>query len=249
MRIIRETKLQSPRKHSAVDDESTRLVVTNTVKELDLMRRELHNIKRDLNLEIMQFTTSFNQLLSAVHSLANIEKTNKATKKIEQWQIKLQCKCIKIVAVPVAPVTVKISKLSMLRSHEEWFTYMFYSHESGYRLCLRVLAAGFEDARGTSVSVFVQHMDETNVDHLAWPMEGTITAKLMNQIKDKHHHFSTITYNKSKDRMCAGQVTSHGANGMGEPHFIGYDELFRSTAKQQFVSDDSIYIEITFNQL
>ena len=73
MRIMHETKLQSSRKYS-VDDNNTKVVVTSTVRELDQMRRELHNIKRDLNLEIMQFTTSFNQLLSAVHSLANLDK-------------------------------------------------------------------------------------------------------------------------------------------------------------------------------
>ena len=151
-------------------------------------------------------------------------------------------------AIPVAPVTVEISKLSVLRSNEEWFTYMFYSHKNGYKLCLRVFAAGFQDARGTSVSVFVQHMDESNVDHLDWPMKGTITIKLLNQIKDKHHHLVTISYSKNKDRMCGGKVTSHGANGMGEPHFIGYDELFKSAAKQQFVRDDSIYFGITFSQ-
>jgi len=90
-------------------------------------------------------------------------------------------------------------------------------------------------------------MDESNVDHFDWPMKGVTTIKLLNQIKDKYHYLSTISYNKNKDRMCAGQVTNHGANGMGEPHFIGYDELFKSVAKQQFVRDDSIYFDTTFS--
>ena len=111
MEIVCETKLQSPRKESRKDD---RLALT--IQELNEVRKELHQIKRNLNSEIMQFTTSFSQLLSAVHSLASLDKPNKATKRSDRWQVRLQCQCIRLLAVPVAPVTVKLAKLSMLRS-------------------------------------------------------------------------------------------------------------------------------------
>jgi len=246
-----ETELVSMRKQltDTLDQlDSTKIELGNTIRELDYMRSELGNIRRDLNREIQNFSTSFNQLSTAVQSLTSIEKVSKVAKKSAKWRIKLHCQCIELKAVPVAPLTVKLTNFSSLRCNEEWFTYMFYSHENGYKLCLRVFAAGFEDARSTSLSVFIQHMDESNVDHLDWPMKGMIKLKLVNQLKDKHHHLSTICYNDDVDEMLAGQVTSFGANGMGEPHFISNDDLFKATPTRQFLRDDCIYFQIFFKQ-
>ena len=247
-----ETELASMRKQltATLDQlDSTKIELGNTIRELDYMRGELGNIRRDLNREIQNFTTSFSQLSTAVQSLTSIEKVSKVAKKSAKWRINLHCQCIELRPVPVAPVIVKLTNFSSLRCNEEWFTYIFYSHENGYKLCLRVFAAGFEDARATSLSVFVQHMDESNhVDHLAWPMKGIIKVKLVNQLKDKHHHLSTISYNDDFDEMLAGQVTSFGANGMGEPHYISYDELFKTTPTRQFLRDDCIYFQICFKQ-
>jgi len=246
-----ETELASMRKQltESLDQlDSTKTELSNTVMELDYMRSELSNIRRDLNREIQNFSTSFSELSTAVQSLTNIEKVSKVAKKSAKWRIKLHCQCIELTPVPVAPVMVKLTNFSTLRSNDEWFTYMFYSHENGYKLCLRVFAAGFEDARSTSLSVFVQHMDESNVDHLEWPMRGTLKLKLVNQLKDKHHHLSSIGYNADYDEMLAGQVTSFGANGMGEPHFISYEELFKATPTRQYLRDDCIYFQINFKQ-
>jgi len=246
-----ETELASMRKQltDTLDQlDSTKVELGNTIRELDYMRSELGNVRRDLNREIQNFTTSFNQLSTAVQSLTCIEKVSKVAKRSAKWRIKLHCQCIELKPVPVAPVMVKLTNFSSLRSNDEWFTYMFYSHENGYKLCLRVFAAGFEDARSTSLSVFVQHMDESNVDHLDWPMKGVIKLKLVNQLKDKHHHLSTICYNDDIDEMLAGQVTSFGANGMGEPHFISNEELFKTTPTKQFLRDDCIYFQIYFKQ-
>lgn len=246
-----EAELQTTRQQltDALDQlDQTRAELGNTMKELDQVRCELDNIKRDLNREVVMFTTGFKQLRSALDDLAAIKKANKLAKKSAKWRIRLNCQCIELMPVAVGPLTIKMMNFSLLRKNYEWFNYFFFSHENGYKLCLRVFPSGYEDARETSMSVFIQHMNGPYDDKLSWPMQGSVVIQLLNQVKDKHHYVTTISYNNKMDEMCAGQVTSHEANGMGEPHFIHYDDLFKTTSKKQFLRDDCVYFQISFRQ-
>lgn len=245
-----ETELQTTRQQltDVLDQlDRAKAELGSTMKELDQLRCELDNVKRDLNREVLMFTSGFKQLSSAVENLAGVPKNNKIAKKSAKWRIRLDCQCIDMTAVPAAPVTVKMTNFSLLRKNYEWFNHFFLSHDNGYKLCLRVFPAGYEDARETSMSVFVQHMNGSNDNNLRWPMSGSMVVELLNQVKDKHHYSTTISYN-DHDEMCAGQVTSHDGNGMGEPYFIRYDELFKATTKKQFLRNDCVYFRISFKQ-
>ena len=220
--------------------------IGTTMKELEELRSELDNVKRDLNREVLMFSTGFKQLSSAVERLAGVPKNNKMAKRSEKWRIRLDCQCIDIAPLPAAPITVRMANFSVLRKNYEWFNLFFFSHDNGYKLCLRVFPSGYEDARETSMSVFVQNMNGPHDNNLLLPMKGLVVVELLNQIKDKHHYHRTISYDDNVDEMCAGQVTSHGANGMGEPYFISYDDLFKTTAKKQFLRDDCVYFRISY---
>jgi len=244
-----EVELQTTRQQltNVLDQlDQAKAELSSTVKELDQMRCELDSVKRDINRDMLMFTNGFKQLSSALDSLAGVQKVNKAAKKSAKWRIRLNCQCIELVPLSVAPITVKMTNFSLLRKNYEWFNHFFLSHENGYKLCLRVFPSGYEDARETSMSVFIQHLNGSHDNDLPWPMQGTIQVQLLNQVKDKHHYLSTISYNNSRDEMCAGQVTSHEANGMGEPHFIHYDDLFKTTTNKQFLRDDCVYFQISF---
>ena len=247
-----ETELQVTRQQltNALDQlDRTKAELGSTMKELDELRCELDNVKRDLNREVLMFATGFKQLSSAVESLTSVPKNNKVAKHSAKWRIRLDCKCIEMAPIRTAPITVKMINFSLLRKNYEWFNHFFFSHENGYKLCLRVFPSGYQDARETSMSVFIQHMNGPNDDNLQWPMKGSVVVELLNQVKDKHHYLTTISYNDDVDEMCAGQVTSHEANGMGEPYFIRHEDLFKTTAKKQFLRDDCVYFRITFRQL
>lgn len=244
-----ETELQATRQQltNVLDQlDRTKAELGSTIKELDELRCELDNVKRDLNREVLIFATGFKQLSSAVENLASVPKNNKVAKNSAKWRIKLDCKCIEMAPIRPAPITVKMINFSLLRKNYEWFNHFFFSHENGYKLCLRVFPSGYQDAREKSMSVFIQHMNGPNDDQLQWPMKGAVVVELLNQMKDKHHHLTTISYNDDVDEMCAGQVTSHEANGMGEPYFMHHEDLFKTTAKKQFLRDDCVYFRITF---
>ena len=244
-----ETELQATRERltNALDQlDHTKAELESVVKELDDLRCELDNVKRDLNREISMFATGFKQLSTAVESLTTMPKNNKVAKNSAKWRVRLDCQCIEMTSIRTAKITVKMVNFSILRKNYEWFNHYFYSHENGYKLCLRVFPSGYKDARETSMSVFIQHMDGPNDDILQWPMKGTVMVELLNQAKDKHHLVTSISYNDNIDQMCAGQVTSHETNGMGEPHFVRHDELYKTTTKKQFLRNDCLYFRISF---
>lgn len=246
-----ETELQATREQltDVLDQlDRTKAELGRTIKELDELRCELGNVKRDLNREVLMFATGFKQLSTAVENLTSVPKKNKVAKKSAKWRIRLDCQCIDMTPLPVAALTVKMVNFSMLRKNYEWFNHFFFSHQNGYKLCLRVFPAGYQDARETNMSVFIQHMNGPHDNNLQWPMRGSVVVELLNQAKDKHHYLRTISYNDDVDEMCAGQVTSHEANGMGEPYFISYDDLHKTNNKKQYLRDDCVYFRITFRQ-
>ena len=244
-----ETELQATRERltNALDElDRTKAELGRVVKELDELRCELDNVKRDLNREVSMFATGFKQLSTAMETLTSFPKNNKVAKNSAKWRVRLDCQCIEMMPIRTAKITVKMVNFSILRKNYEWFNHYFYSHENGYKLCLRVFPSGYQDARETSMSIFVQHMDGPNDDILQWPMKGTVMVELLNQAKDKHHLVTSISYNEDIDQMCAGQVTSHENNGMGEPHFVRHDELYKTTPKKQFLRNDCLYFRISF---
>ena len=100
-----ETELQSTREQltEALDQlDRTKAELTCTLKELDELRCELDNVKRDLNREVLVFSTSFKQLSSAMERLAGVPKNNKMAKQSAKWRIRLDCQCIELEPVPAA---------------------------------------------------------------------------------------------------------------------------------------------------
>lgn len=73
----------------------------------------------------------------------------------------------------------------------------FYSHQSGYKLKLRLK---FYPPPHNDVGVFFYLMRGEYDDELPWPAEVTVTLKLLNQVGDHHHVERTKNMNWAKDK-------------------------------------------------
>ena len=69
-----------------------------------------------------------------------------------------------------------------------FFSSSFYTSPDGYRMGIRVDANGYDNAKGTHVSVFANLIKGDNDDSLTWPFTGSVTVELLNQLEDKNHH-------------------------------------------------------------
>ena len=92
----------------------------------------------------------------------------------------------------------------------------FYTHSSGYRMCIGLYPNGDENGKGTHVSIFTYLMQGPYDDHLKWPFRGEIMVQMVNQAGDHSHIDETIPYNdKIPDDTSDRVVGEERGNGWG----------------------------------
>jgi len=73
-----------------------------------------------------------------------------------------------------------------------WCSPPIYTHQYGYKFCIRVATNGYRDGKDTHISLFFYAMRGEYDDNLAWPAKGTIAVELLNQHSDSNHHAVSI---------------------------------------------------------
>ena len=99
----------------------------------------------------------------------------------------------------VTPTIVKMSSFTKkLKNKEQWHSSSFFAFEGGYQMYLNVNAAGDGKGEGTHVSVYLYLMKGPHDDELEqsghWPLRGTFTIELLNQLNDSDHHICVVQF-------------------------------------------------------
>ena len=146
----------------------------------------------------------------------------------------------------VCPVVLKMSEFDIKRRDKvEWYSEFFYTHNKGYKMCLRVDAAGNGDGEGTQLSVYLYLMKGPHNDELTWPMRGEYEIKLLNQISNSEHHSKMVSYDNCTstvdiiDRVRVGDKASFG---WGEPQFIS--NKCKTTPTCQYLKDNCLFLQM-----
>ncbi|XP_019857635.1 PREDICTED: WEB family protein At4g27595, chloroplastic-like [Amphimedon queenslandica] len=182
------------------------------------------------------------------------------TLKKEKGKYEAQIKEIKLTRVPTLhddwrdsephtlPVEVLMTSFdSHHKSNKHWYSPSFYSHEKGYKLCLRVRANGESQGSGTHLSIHIHLMRGDYDDVLKWPVRGKVTLEILNRNRDKNHFSGDIEFNDDSNPEATGrvingiQISSGTAAfvGQGGATFVPQDLLF-----QDHLKDDSIRIRV-----
>jgi len=129
----------------------------------------------------------------------------------------------------------------------EWYSDSFYTHNKGYKMCLRVDASGFGDGKDTHLTVSLYLMKGPHDDELKWPLMGNFGIKLLNQISDSRHHSKTVPYNNLKTDVYNERIFTEGerSRGWGRHQFISNEDLYKTTPLYQFLKDDCLFIQVT----
>ena len=145
----------------------------------------------------------------------------------------------------VAPVMFNVVKFSQwLSSKEKWYSYPFFAFSEGYQLCLQVYAAGDGNGEGTHVSVYLYLMKGPHDDKLEqsghWPLRGTFTIELLNQLNDSDHYSHMVQFHHHLWRECSNRVSVDliANSGCGNAQFISHDTLHNSN---YFIGDSIIF--------
>ena len=116
----------------------------------------------------------------------------------------------------------------------------FYTHQHGYKMCLKVYANGDGSGKDTHVSVYAQLMAGDNDDHLQWPFVGDIEFVLLNWREDKRHCKNSVSINASSGlvRVLEGDY----GKSWGQSKFILHSSL-RST-NTEYLLNDSLRLQV-----
>ena len=147
----------------------------------------------------------------------------------------------------VCPTTIKLTEYNInKRDGVQWNTDPFYTHNEGYKMCLRVHAAGKGKGKDTHLSVYLYLMKGPHDDELTWPLRGRFVIKLLNQISDNEHHSDTVTYDDNTSDSCAGRVIEghKSKTSWGKPKYISNKDLNKVTPTRQYLKDDCLFFQV-----
>ena len=149
----------------------------------------------------------------------------------------------------LCPVVIKLPEFAKMKdATEEWYSNSFYSHNEGYKMCLRVdPASQCDDGEGTYLSVFLYLMKGPHDNELTWPLRGKFEVKLLNQISDNEHDQVTLVYNDQVGDEYTTRVNDdeRASNGWGFGKFISHKALQNVTPTCQYLKNDCVFFQVS----
>ena len=120
------------------------------------------------------------------------EENNELKKKVEKLTKDIQ---VQRHYTTVCPVDIPMTNFSkQKRENTEWKSSPFYTHLTGYKLCLAVNANGFGVHKNTYLITYLVLMRGEFDDQLKWPFRGKFQIKLINQDQDEEHLVEIIGF-------------------------------------------------------
>ena len=224
-----------------------------SIARKDQKKHENDEMKEHLMMTKNELTDTKAQLSKALSSLMVLMNAQLSTSTItaDIWPVHLDT----IVTMfnlgnqlHMCPVTIKMEEYNGKKvNKEKWYSESFYTHNNGYKMCLRVDAAGDGDGEGTHLSWFLFLMKGSHDDQLTWPLKGKFLIKLLNQISDSEHYSMDINYNDNVPIEYKNKVTQDdkATGAWGQPEFISNKGLHTTTATCQYLKDDCLFFQVT----
>ena len=119
----------------------------------------------------------------------------------------------------------------------------FFTFKEGHLMIMRVFPNGYGTGEGTHMSVVIQLMKGQHDDKLEqsghWPLRGTFTIELLNQLNDSDHHSRMVQFHHHRCSECTDRVLEGDeANmGWGYKKFISHDTLPHHSNNRYHKSD------------
>ena len=146
--------------------------------------------------------------------------------------------------INLVPFSFSVANFRQRKKNDtELYSTPFYSHQRGYKMCIRVDANGSMEGRGTHVSVYAYLMCGEFDDELEWPFSGIVVVRLLNQHREKDHYEKGIYFESAQSRGMADRVTvgSRAPQGQGFSQFIPHIDISQDTArKRHYLKDDCL---------
>ena len=111
-------------------------------------------------------------------------------------------------------------------------------------MCVKVYLSGYGVGKGTHMSVFLRLLKGPYDDELEqlghFPVRGTFTIELLNQLSDENHHSLIVTFDNTYTRVVEGDMNPEG---WGSHKFISHDDILNS----KYLTSDNVYFRVMYN--
>ena len=144
----------------------------------------------------------------------------------------------------VVPVVIKLAEFKKYKNNEAVYSTAFYTRDRGYKMRLCIFPNGGGDfVNYITVGAYLMKGDHD--DHLTWPVKGTLTVQLLNQLSDSNHsepvefHFDGC--GKECQRLMEGSTPSVVWRFQLMPHKrLSYD----ADKKCQYLKNDCVLFRV-----
>ena len=134
------------------------------------------------------------------------------------------------------PVTFKVKDFARMKKNYEDYSYSSKTSCYGYSMKIQVHLGGANNGKDTHISVFVFVIRGPNDQILTWPFIGTVKVEFLNQLADKNHHNTVLTFTEKNNIQVECGLLLY--------EFISHSELNHS-ADRQFLMNDTLYFRVT----
>ena len=239
-----------------------------TAHKFDCMQQEQETMQQQFEQNLAALTTTFQKTLSELEAKFQLQVTEieaAAEKKVNELEIQLQKKTQQLEKMHInewgiemisssaklsfgdrkIPVVIKMSDfMKKKKDRAEWYSDYFYTHEHGYKICLRAHAAGWSKGYATHLSIILCLLAGPFDDHLSWPLRGEFEVKLLNQISDIEHHSEAGTaYNIKRNMENAPKAF------WSRDQFISNESLHKANSTCHFMKNDTIFFVVDIRKL
>ena len=221
---------------------------TAITRELDEMRKNAEENNKTLQKMIQQLK---DKLEGTEQSLQHQLKVNTQlqlqvetiSKSNWSWQLNYLTNSGK----EVVPVVIKLAEFKKYKNMEGVNSTGFYTRDGGYKMYLWMYP---NDRTGHSnyVTVNVCLMKGDHDDHLTWPVQGTLTVQLLNQLSDSNHSEPVKFHFNGSGPECE-RVTkgTKSYDGVWRYQFMSHKRLSYDVDKKsqcQYLKDDCVLFRV-----
>ena len=209
--------------------------------EVTLTRQE---IKEHLDKEVITHSLMQSNMLVSLRDENSILKAKIERTKGDLKELKNDQQC-----VTLSSLEFTMEKFDRFQGNMvDWSSQPFYTHPSGYKMCLSAWLYGHllnddeEDTIDVYLSVGVALMLGEHDDQLKWPFRGDITIQLLDQERDDHVS-KVISFNDQTPNEIAGRVAFYKkkqARSCYEAKFIKQQKL-----KTKYLKNNSLRFRIS----
>ena len=99
---------------------------------------------------------------------------------------------------PISPPVIVV--MDTFSSRDKWFSPSFKSHFKGYNVCFSVTKVQIKGGCHSSLQLQSYILPGPDDDQLAWPFEGVIIIKILNQLDESRgNHTCIFEYDRDND--------------------------------------------------